>query len=152
MKVRQALETDAEQIQNLYTTLTNSPDVKVEPSRVKQILSDDNNFLFVIVNDHDISGTCFLTLCLDPMYGTQPYGVIENIIINSESRSAGLGKELMRHVESFCFAKDCSKVMLQSNANRDEAHGFFNSLGYEDKRKVGFVKYRSNLTGVAAKF
>jgi len=49
----------------------------------------------------------------------------------------------MRYVEAHCLKHNCSKIMLLSAAHRIDAHRFFSSLGYEQDRKVGFVKYRS---------
>ena len=56
----------------------------------------------------------------------------------------------MRYVEAHCLKHNCSKIMLLSAAHRIDAHRFFSSLGYEQDRKVGFVKYRSKLVAEAA--
>lgn len=146
MEIREATATDAKAVQGLYNELADDTDVNVDPSRIEEIAKNSNNFLFVISRNGRIEGTCFLTLCLDPMYGSQPYGVIENVVIHSESQNLGLGKNILKYVEHFCLKRDCSKIMLQSSITRREAHGFFESLAYKHTRKLAFVKYRRNFT------
>jgi N-acetylglutamate synthase-like GNAT family acetyltransferase len=146
MEIREATEADTQAIQKLYETLVSNADVNVDPRRIEEIAKDSNNFLFVICANSKIEGTCFVTLCLDPMFGSQPYCIIENVVINPELRNSGLGQNMLKYVEHFCLNKDCSKIMLQSSISRKEAHGFFESLGYERMKKAAFVKYRSHFT------
>jgi GNAT superfamily N-acetyltransferase len=89
-----------------------------------------------------VVGTAFLTLCLDPMHGRQPYAVLENFIIDENHRGRGYGAELMRYAIDFCYRADCSKIMLQSHGKRVEAHAFFEAQGFSANNKRGFVKYR----------
>ena len=144
MEVREATASDAPAVHKLYEILTNNVHVNVEPSRIETIANDSNNFLFVICMNGQVQGTCFVTLCLDPMFGDQPYGVIENVVVSPESRNLGLGQNMLKHVELFCLNRNCSKIMLHSTTSRDAAHGFFKSIGYDNNRKSAFVKYRSN--------
>ena len=148
MKVREATTSDAKQIEKLYKELVNSSEVNVCVERIEQVKLDDNNFLFVIGVDGVIECTCFLTICLDPMYGHQPYGVVENIIVSSEYRHSGLGSALFQHIESLCLKKGCSKIMIQSSKERKSAHGFFEATGFDQQKKTGFVNYRRNIINV----
>ena len=84
-----------------------------------------------------------LTLCLDAMYGNQPYGVLENVVVAEAQRSHGIGSQLMAYVEELCHRHDCSKIMLLSTASRAQAHRFFERHGFSAANKRGFVKYRS---------
>jgi GNAT superfamily N-acetyltransferase len=77
------------------------------------------------------------------MFGSQPFAVVENIIVNEAVRGKGLGAALLRHIEAFCLAKNCSKIMLLSASQRERAHHFFEQAGFTGTSKRGFVKYRS---------
>jgi len=96
-----------------------------------------------------VCGTAFLTLCLDAMFGNQPYGVLENVVVNEACRGQGIGKRLFEHTEEVCRKRDCSKIMLLSTAAREAAHRFFEQQGYSSANKRGFVKYRSQFRNLA---
>jgi len=118
IEVRQALERDADSITALYTELTNDPTVSVLASRISEIFNDAHNFLFVVTDKDIVRGSCFVTLCLDPMYGKQTYAVLENIIVSLQHQSCGLGSVMLKQVEQFCLDKDVSKIMLMSSAKQ----------------------------------
>jgi GNAT superfamily N-acetyltransferase len=148
IKVREAVPEDAPQVGSLYEILTAQP-CSVLPLRIAEIAADARSFLFVTEHENSITGTAFLSLCLDPMYGFQPFALVENVIVYPALRGMGIGAALMRHMEACCVRSDCSKIMLLSAAARVDAHRFFGSLGYASDRKVGFVKYRSQLDAQA---
>lgn len=146
--VRQAQGSDAGAVEGLYHQLVADPAVRVLPERLLQIASDPHSFLLVAELDGTVYGTAFLTLCLDAMYGTQPYAVLENVVVASGARGAGIGRRLMGEVERLCRTHDCSKLMLLSSSQRAEAHAFFRAMGFSGDRKHGFVKYRRQFAAV----
>ena len=150
MKFREAERADAEHVQLLYRQLiqnfANPSEVDVTPGRIEEIRTNPNNFLFLLETENRICGTAFITLCLDPMHGRQPYALLENVIIDAYDRGKGYGQRLMRYIEGFCSEKRCSKVMLLSNNQRKDAHQFFRECGFSSETKVGFVKYMKQFT------
>ena len=147
MRIREAEAEDATAIQELYRQLLRpvAPEVQcnVRAERIEQIRHDPHNFLWVLESGQQAVGTVFLTLCLDPMHGRQPYAVLENFIIDESHRAKGYGTLLMAHAQDFCRQADCSKIMLQSHGTRSQAHGFFEAQGFSAANKKAFVKYRS---------
>lgn len=141
--IREARGGDAAAVAALYRSFVSSPHINVREERLKTIASDPNNFVFVCEIDGVVCGTAFLTLCLDAMFGNQPYGVLENVVVDESKRGKGIGRRLFAHVEELCRMRDCSKIMLLSTASRESAHRFFEQLGYSSANKRGFVKYRS---------
>jgi len=75
------------------------------------------------------------------MYGMQPFGIVENIVVLQSVRGSGVGSSLLAYVERLAHQADCSKLMLASSAARTDAHAFFEHSGFASN-KVGFVKYR----------
>jgi N-acetylglutamate synthase-like GNAT family acetyltransferase len=141
MLVRKARPNDAAAITQLYRELVpGDQHIKVDPKRLDELADHPTNHLFVAEADQ-ICGTAFLTICLDPMYGFAPYGLVENIIVTASARGTGAGRALMVAVEDATRAARCTKLCLLSTVTRVEAHAFFQHLGYDGERKRGFIKY-----------
>ncbi len=140
--VREARPGDAFSIEALYRSLVEDRNINVLPERLEAIAADPNSHLFVCEVDGSVSGTLLLTICLDAMYSSQPFGVIDNMIVADTKRGNGVGSRLMHHAESVCRDRDCSKIMLLSSAVRAQAHSFFERHGFSSADKRGFVKYR----------
>jgi GNAT superfamily N-acetyltransferase len=149
LEIRQADTGDTAAVLELYRQLVRpvAPDVEVDvrAERIEEIRADLHNFLWVLEAEDGVIGTAFLTLCLDPMHGRQPYAVLENFVIDENHRGSGYGAELMRYAVDFCYRADCSKIMLQSHGKRVDAHAFFEAQGFSASSKKGFVKYRSQM-------
>jgi N-acetylglutamate synthase-like GNAT family acetyltransferase len=141
-RVRRALPGDAEQIERLYAQLVNNPEIAVKAERIAEVSTDGRTALFVAELSGQVGGTAMVSLCADVMFGSQPFAVVENVVVDAKARNNGIGKELMHEVERLCISLDCSKIMLLSAATRSDAHRFFESLGFAASSKKGFVKYR----------
>ncbi|MFJ2987271.1 GNAT family N-acetyltransferase [Collimonas sp. NPDC087041] len=141
--IRLAKGGDSAAIQDLYLELTGDVRVHVLPEQIEAMHADPATHLLVCDVAGDIYGTALLSLCADAMYGKQPFATVENIIVASAARGAGLGRQLMASIEAICAGHDCSKIMLLSSSSRSDAHAFFASYGFSGDKKRGFVKYRS---------
>lgn len=139
--VRQALPMDAEGIQRLYSVLVNNQDIQVLPDTIFG-LSADKVALFVCTENSTLIATALVNLCSDVMFGDQPFAIVENVIVAPFWRGKRIGTRLFAHIEDFCRARTCSKIMLLSSTAREDAHRFFVRAGYDSLAKRGFVKYR----------
>ncbi|MBI2749785.1 MAG: GNAT family N-acetyltransferase [Burkholderiales bacterium] len=146
--IRKANPSDAQRIAELYQQLVNNPAVSVQPERIAQVSTDRNAALFVCEYRGQVHACASVSLCADVMFGAQPFAVVENVIVSDEVRHRGLGTALLRHIEAFCLDHDCSKIMLLSSNQRDQAHRFFEGAGFSGSTKRGFVKYRSAFQGL----
>jgi N-acetylglutamate synthase-like GNAT family acetyltransferase len=145
--VREAKDTDAPVIAELYRTLVSDPHIAVLPERLRSIAENPQTFLLVCELDGAVCGTALVSLCLDAMYGHQPYAVIENIVVAEERRRLGVGRSLFVHIEELCGSHDCSKMILLSGEARADAHRFFTRRGFKAAKR-GFVKYRRDFQRV----
>lgn len=142
LSIREARGGDAVALAGLYRSFVANPHVDVREDRLETIANDPNNFVLVCQVDDMVCGTAFLTLCLDAMFGNQPYGVLENVVVSEALRGKGIGSRLLAHAEEVCRTRDCSKIILMSTTTRESAHRFFEQQGFSSANKRGFVKYR----------
>ena len=140
--IRRARASDAREVARLYAQLVSNPALSVLPERLADLEGSAQAALFVADGGERLSGTVLVGLCPDVMFGHQPFAVVENIVVDIDARGRGVGAALLREVDRFCLAADCSKIMLLSALGRPGAHAFFERLGYAGDRKRGFVKYR----------
>lgn len=141
-EIRRADAKDADAIAKLYRELNTLSEPSVLPERIAEISTSDNTYLLVCDDDGEIIATALLCLCQDVMYKSQPFALVENLVVSADYQREGVGKSMMDYIEDFCLQKDCSKIMLQTgNENRD-ARDFYTAMGYDPDAKIGFIKYR----------
>ena len=58
-------------------------------------------------------------------------GVVEDVAVGPAMQGRGVGRAMMRHAFDECRRAGCYKLVLSSNAKREEAHAFYESLGFE---------------------
>jgi GNAT superfamily N-acetyltransferase len=127
----------------LYRHLVDDENVRATASQIEVLEDDARTRLLVCEINGRVRGTVLVCLCADAMYAGQPFAVVENFVVDQECRDNGIAQALLREVERFCLARNCSKMMLLSSASRVDAHRFFEQTGFRGDRKRGFVKYRS---------
>ena len=86
--------------------------------------------LLVAVADGEIVGT-YLLLIMDKLgkRGT-PSGVVEDVAVAPARQGQGIGRAMMAHAIEECRKAGCYKLALSSNVNREDAHRFYESLGF----------------------
>jgi GNAT superfamily N-acetyltransferase len=60
-----------------------------------------------------------------------PVGRVSMMVVTQGRRGQGIGKALVRAVEAKCAGLGCVLVEVTSNARREDAHRFYEGLGYE---------------------
>ena len=144
--IREAEERDADAIQSLYHQLVGDGKARVLREQIAIIGKSPASFLLVAEAEGTVCATALLTLCADAMHGTQPFGVVENVVVTGHLRGRGLGSRLLAHVERLALERDCTKLMLLSGSHRPQAHAFFRKCGFAGETKQAFVKYRSQFS------
>jgi len=142
LSVRRAVSYDAARIDALYGQLVGDSARCVLPERLQELSEDPRTALLVAEIDGQVCATALVSLCEDVMFKRQPFAVVENVVVDVAARNRGVGAALMREVETFCAASDCSKIMLLSSVDRTDAHRFFERCGFDASIKRGLVKYR----------
>lgn len=104
-----------------------------------QLLSDPKIICWVVDLEGKLIASCILVIVPNLTRNARPYGLVENVVTHTDYRRQGIGKRLLRHVLLFAWSQNCYKVMLLSGANREEAHQFYQQVGFRRDRKVGFL-------------
>lgn len=143
--VREAAERDLAGILALYRELNpKDTPLDVDESLIahfRSILDDESMHLLVVEHEGVPAATCMVAIIKNLTRGARPFAVIENVVTKSEFRRQGFGKMVMERAMDIAKSRGCYKIMLTSNAHRDEAHVFYETLGFDKNRKAAFTLY-----------
>ena len=142
--MREALESDLPGVLSLYAQLGQDNGLVLPIDMATSIFWKMKSYpdytVHVALADGRVIGT-FALLVMDNLghFGT-PSAILEDVVVAEDLRGQGIGKLMMGYANSLCRQKECYKMAFSSNINREEAHRFYESLGY---RKHGYSFYVS---------
>lgn len=139
---RKAEANDAAAIEALYRELMPYAKLSISPVQIDQLNKERNAYLIVCEENNEVLATALLNLCPDIMFGQQPFAVVENLIVASHYQREGIGKSLIDHIEAFCAAANCSRILLNVAAERTQARDFLTAMGFDPDETLGFIKYQ----------
>ena len=87
--------------------------------------------LLVAVADGEIAGTYVLQIMEKLGKRGTPAGVVEDVAVRPGRQGQGIGRAMMEHAREACRQAGCYKLALSSNLRREDAHRFYDSLGFE---------------------
>ena len=87
--------------------------------------------VYVAVVDGRVVGTYELFLLDNMAKRGRRSGVVEDVAVLPAYQGRGVGKAMMQDAMERCRRDGCYKMMLSSNQNRESAHAFYDSLGFE---------------------
>lgn len=140
--IRRAQAADAEAIASLYRELNTLSTPIVLPERIAAIANSEHTHLLVCEDSGEIIATTLVCLCQDVMFDSQPFALVENVVVSADYKREGIGKSMMDYIEAFCLEQDCSKIMLQTSSENRDARDFYTAMGYDPNAKIRFIKYR----------
>jgi GNAT superfamily N-acetyltransferase len=139
LDVREATEADLPAILNVYAQpeLDDSRVLSLEEARAqwRRIHAHPDYKLYVAVRDGAVIGTFALLIMPNISHLGASAGIVDQVGVLREHQGQGVGKLMMEHARQICRRAGCYKMMLSSNLKRQQAHAFYESLGFE---KHGF--------------
>ncbi|MHB8066559.1 MAG: GNAT family N-acetyltransferase [Desulfobaccales bacterium] len=60
-----------------------------------------------------------------------PVALVEDVVVREDRRRRGIGRDMMQFAMDRAREKGCYKLALSSNKNREGAHRFYESLGFQ---------------------
>lgn len=67
-----------------------------------------------------------------------PSAIAEDVVVHPQRQGQGIGRQLMAHAIEQAREAGCYKLALSSNAKRQAAHAFYESLGFQ-RHGLSFV-------------
>jgi GNAT superfamily N-acetyltransferase len=58
-------------------------------------------------------------------------GIVEDVAVDPLCQGRGIGRAMMQHARERCRDANCYKLTLSSNLKREDAHLFYESLGFK---------------------
>lgn len=97
----------------------------------EEIEGDKNNELIVAENDGEIIGTLQITFTPSISFQGGKRATIEAVRVDEKYRGQGLGKDLIFWAIERAREESCFAVQLTTNAERKDAHRFYENLGFK---------------------
>jgi GNAT superfamily N-acetyltransferase len=115
-----------------------SPDDLAPYRQALQRLADDpNQHVVVALRDDRVVGTLQLTIVPGLSRRGATRSIIEGVRIHGDERGSGLGTQLIQWAVDESRRQDCQLVQLTSDVTREDAHRFYERLGFTASH-VGF--------------
>jgi ribosomal protein S18 acetylase RimI-like enzyme len=129
-RIRDAELDDAAELAALMCELGYETKPAEMETRLKLILSNPAYKTFVAIMDGSICGMIGTVIC--PSYEhNDPGGRILALVISVAARRRGVGRALVATAEKDFAQRGICRVALDTRLTREDAHKFYESLGYE---------------------
>lgn len=134
LEIRRATEADLPQVLALYGQPEIDDGDVLPLDQARQIFRRFAQYpdytLYVAEQAGDVVGS-FALLVMDNLghLGARS-AIVEDVVVEPGRQGCGIGQAMMRLALETCRAKGCYKLMLSSNAKRERAHAFYESLGF----------------------
>jgi len=136
IRIRRAHKFDLPRLQELYDQLhlNNYLNLRVPRARLAaafdRLARDRNHTILVAEVGGKIVGTCHVIIVPHLGHALKPFAVVENVVVDEDARSSGIGQHLMAAVSDLARRRKCYKMALTSNIARGRAHRFYERLGW----------------------
>lgn len=100
-----------------------------------EVDADPNQRLVVAERDGTLVGTFQLSFIPGVSQRGLKRAMIESVRVATTERGSGLGTEMMRWAIEEARRAGCQQVQLTSNAERPDAHRFYERLGFTDSHE-----------------
>ena len=128
-RIRSAIEDDSTQLAGLAGQLGYPSSPQQVAARLAVILARPDHAVFVAEVDGQIAGWVHAYACRT--VESELYAEIGGLVVDSHRRGQGVGKALMARAETWAGGLGIREVRLRSNILREEAHQFYQAIGYE---------------------
>ena len=96
-----------------------------------EIDADPNNQLIVAEMDGNVVGTLQLTITPSISFQGGKRATVESVRVDRSARGSGIGRQMMLWAIERARDAGCVSMQLTTNAERTDAHRFYQQLGFE---------------------
>lgn len=132
--IRRATEDDLPEILALYTLAGITSDVAFTLAEAKQHFAHLESYpdykIYVAQQKDTLVGTYEL-LIMDNLAKKGARGaIVEDVAVHPMYQGQGIGRQMMQHAMHMARQRQCYKLVLSSNLKRQDAHRFYEKLGF----------------------
>ena len=98
----------------------------------EEIEADRNNELTIAEKDGEIIGTLQITFTPSISFQGGKRATVESVRVDKKYRGQGIGKDLMLWAIERAKEENCVAIQLTTNAERPDAHRFYENLGFKN--------------------
>ena len=103
-----------------------------------RLINRDDYILLCAEVGQVVVGSIMGIVC-EELYGDcRPFLVVENLVVDKESRGMRIGRALMDTVIERAREKTCSQVILVTESHRQDACKFYESIGFHPTKNKGY--------------
>ncbi len=130
LSIRPLAPSDLIAAAGLLTLLNPETPAALIAARLETILAEHSHYqLLGAYADDKLAGVAGAWIATKIWCGR--YLEIDNLVVDPAQRSAGIGAQLIRHLESLALAGDCNIVVLDSYTANHPSHRLYHRLGFE---------------------
>lgn len=135
LTIRQADESDLDGVLRLYADPAMDNGEVLDLDKARSVFASMQRVpdyqLFVAELNNRLVGTFVLFVMPNLGHCGSPSGIMEGVVVASELRGSGIGRQMVARAMEICRTRGCYKMMLSSNLARKGAHAFYERLGFE---------------------
>ena len=141
MVIRNLKLEDMQALSRLYFQFWNEEsDVTKMQNKFLSLQNNGNYILLCAVEENSIVGSVMGIVC-EELYGScEPFLVVENMVVDENHRKKGIGKMLFDTLEKQARTKNCTQIILVTETTREDACGFYESIGFHPTANKGYKK------------
>ena len=132
--IRRATPDDLTRLLELYVLLDVGDASELEPAEARRVFDAlaevPGHEIHVAESEQGVVGTFALVFIGGLAHGARCSGLVEDVVVATEARGQGIGKAMMRFAMQRCAERRCYKLALSSHLCREEAHRFYEALGF----------------------
>jgi len=141
--IREARFEDLGRLVELYASLARDPSAEDASTPVREeyerafraALADERQRTFVVERDGRVVASAVLIVVPNVTHLGRPFAIAENVVVDEGMRGQGIGGELMRRLIDEARSAGCYKLSLTSHVSREDAHRFYEGLGFLHSHK-----------------
>ena len=141
MEIAALQEGDLAELAQLYQQLLPN-DISIARMRAayERNRSNNNHLVLAAKLENKLVGTLLAVVC-EMLFGQcRSFMVIEDVIVDEGQRRKGIGTALMQFAEEYARSRNCTYIMLITDAERIGSQEFYRSLGYATEEYKAFKK------------
>jgi GNAT superfamily N-acetyltransferase len=113
--------------------------------KIKQDNAKVEGIRLSIQRDGDEIGRAFLYLMHNDLH-KEPFGLLEDVFVEENARSSGIGTQLVKEVIRIAQEKGCYKLIATSRHTRPKVHELYKRLGFANHGLEFRMDFKENYT------